>query len=1360
MRCFALLILLFLAPAAWAQSGQIERLIERQLSGDGRLVEVDGFAGALTAEATMEALRISDDEGLWLELLDVRLNWNRGALLRGRLEVTELVAAQLRVLRGPIAREGVEVPEAEASGFRIPDLPVSIRIDRLAVEDLFLGAPLLGEEVRVRAEIAAALADGGLDLALNAARIDDRAGEAVIDLVFAPETEELGVELRVSEPAGGIVATALALPGLPSVALAVAGTGTLDAFAADLRLATDGAERLAGQVTLDATGADTRAFAVDVAGDIRPLLQPDTRAFFGAETLLTAEGSAGAAGALALDDLRLETAQLLLTGSAALAGGAPERIALTGVLARDGRATLPGTEVTLSRTELEVAFDADVSDIWDLRLAAREIAAGDVTLESAVLTGRGQIAPGTARPFAGDITARVAGLDFPEDPALAAAVGRNVELVTALVAEAGSFSFTGLDLQAAHASAAGSATVTPTDGRVALAAALSVNAPDLAPFSAISGLDLAGEVAADLEAEAELPGGAITVSLGGRTAGLDMGVAQLSPLLNPETTLSFGFTRDEAGTRIDDLVLENVELEAAVDGEVSSADGTLEITASLREVGLFTDLVEGPVSLEASLGDARGARRVEGALSAAFGLDATVAGPLSGPDAGVTLDGQLSEVERFVPQLRGVAELVASVALVDAPVLDAALTVAPGIRATVRGPLTGEAQALDIVADVADLAAFAPPLPGPARLSARVSDFAAGPLVEADLTATPGLTARIEGRPTQPGAVVTVRADADDLGFLVPLLEGPARIDAEIADLTGALTVDATATATPGLSARISGQPLGTASELRLDAEAASLGFLAPQLAGRATVAATLRDLTGAQRIEARVVSATGLSADVTGAVSDALSLRARASSLARFVPGLAGGATVTADVADIAGTPDVSAALSSDSGARADLQAELGLPGGAVRADASGALPLAIANAFAAGRAVEGTANFDLSLNGAPGLEALTGTLTTAGARVFDPTLALTLAPIALDIGLAGGRATLAGSAALEGVPIRFSGSAGLAAPFAIDLGLQTTRLPVAYLDVLTSEVTADLTLAGSVQNQLAVSGAVRVEDVEVRIPDTGLGGATAIPAIRHEGAPAGVRRTLERAGLRLDGREEAGGSGGPRIPLDVSLTAINQIFVRGRGLDAGFQGGLRITGTAAAPIPAGQFDLTRGRLDFLGRRLDLSEGRITIAGSFLPRIDLAAISQVEGVTARIGLSGPVNAPELELSSTPELAEDEILARVLFGRGIETLSALQVARLVSSIRQLSGAGGTNVLESARASLGVDDLDLRTDEATGEAALAIGAELDEDVYTEVEVGQGGTTLSLNFDLSDTTTLRGSASSEGETGIGVFWERDY
>ena len=75
--------------------GFIERKLEELLSGAGRDVQVTGFAGALSSQATLDTLTISDDEGVWLTLSDVSLNWNRSALLRGRVEVTELTAAEI-----------------------------------------------------------------------------------------------------------------------------------------------------------------------------------------------------------------------------------------------------------------------------------------------------------------------------------------------------------------------------------------------------------------------------------------------------------------------------------------------------------------------------------------------------------------------------------------------------------------------------------------------------------------------------------------------------------------------------------------------------------------------------------------------------------------------------------------------------------------------------------------------------------------------------------------------------------------------------------------------------------------------------------------------------------------------------------------------------------------------------------------------------------------------------------------------------------------------------------------------------------------------------------------------------------------
>ncbi|MEO1365525.1 MAG: translocation/assembly module TamB, partial [Pseudomonadota bacterium] len=168
-----------------------------------------------------------------------------------------------------------------------------------------------------------------------------------LDLRFARTDEALNVALRVAEPGGGVLAEALDLPGRPSVALSVAGSGPLDAFAADLTLATDGVQRLSGDVTIRADGA-ARAFSADVSGDIRPLLQPVARTFFGPQTRLALSGLAEGDGALTLDDLSIRTAQFQADGGLRLdADGAPEQLDFAVDIQGDGPVRLPGTNVEL-----------------------------------------------------------------------------------------------------------------------------------------------------------------------------------------------------------------------------------------------------------------------------------------------------------------------------------------------------------------------------------------------------------------------------------------------------------------------------------------------------------------------------------------------------------------------------------------------------------------------------------------------------------------------------------------------------------------------------------------------------------------------------------------------------------------------------------------------------------------------------------------------------------------------------------------------------------------------------------------------------------------------------------------------------
>jgi len=54
-----------------------------------------------------------------------------------------------------------------------------------------------------------------------------------------------------------------------------------------------------------------------------------------------------------------------------------------------------------------------------------------------------------------------------------------------------------------------------------------------------------------------------------------------------------------------------------------------------------------------------------------------------------------------------------------------------------------------------------------------------------------------------------------------------------------------------------------------------------------------------------------------------------------------------------------------------------------------------------------------------------------------------------------------------------------------------------------------------------------------------------------------------------------------------------------------------------------------------------------------------------------------------------------------------------------------------------------------------------GKYLSDTVYTDVTVSSDGTTdLSINLDITNQVTAKGTVNNDGETSIGIFFQRDY
>jgi translocation and assembly module TamB len=423
-----------------------------------------------------------------------------------------------------------------------------------------------------------------------------------------------------------------------------------------------------------------------------------------------------------------------------------------------------------------------------------------------------------------------------------------------------------------------------------------------------------------------------------------------------------------------------------------------------------------------------------------------------------------------------------------------------------------------------------------------------------------------------------------------------------------------------------------------------------------------------------------------------------------------------------------------------------------------TGSSSAALANAMIAPRSLDGALRFDLALQGPFAFSALTGQVALAGGRLADPTLPFGLKAVDLTATLGGGSAQLNGQAAVTtGGRVGVTGSVGLVAPYPANLAFTLDNAVLRDPQLYATTAKGAIALKGPAFGGGMISGAVTLGKTELQIPSTGVSGAGDLPGLRHIHESAASQATRQRAGLGPTGAAARAGAG---YGLDVTLSAPNQVFMRGRGLDAELGGTLVLRGTTAKITPSGAFNLLRGRLDILGRRLVLSEAQVQLQGALVPYVHIVAAIESGGIASSVVIDGEATNPAVTFTSLPDMPQEQVLAHLLFDRSLDKISAFQAAQLGVAVATLAGRGGDGVMGAIRRKTLLDNLDVQAD-GTGNATVTAGKYLGDKAYSEVTMGQSGkSSISLNYDLGRHITAKTHADSEGTTGLGLFVMRDY
>jgi translocation and assembly module TamB len=1419
--------LVALAAALWAfaampsrateeDKGVLADLISRALSSEATQVSIGAVDGALSSNASISDIVLSDKDGPWLKIDRVKLVWRRAALVSRRLEVDQLLIHKLEFLRKPTPSDA---PAQTDTAPILPELPLKVEIKEFAVGELELGAPILGTSASLSMAGAATLGNPaeGLDLHLDAKRLD-AAGAVSIKLLLVPQTKALTLAAQLDEPEGGIVARAASIPGLPAVKLDLDGKGTLDAFKANLAFDAGPTIGATGGAELKHDGA-ARRLSLDLESRIEGWLPPMAGAVFAGTTTLEGDIAFADDGAVTIArlDLASRNARLGITG-----GLSPDRvldlaIAASAIPGSEGKTAANGSEIKKLDFEARVTGPAIGPQIAaDLSAEGLSTPHGKLGALAATFTATptGLVSDASTRiALAGD--AKLSDLVLA-DPALAEAVGRSVTLnLKGTAAPDGATQIETLRI----ATPSIAATYMGELGPKLVRGRFGLESGDLGHFANLLGTRLKGALKLSADLEGKPAARELTAKIDAQTTNFASGVGPADGLAGGHLALAGSVRLLPRGYGFDELTLAGAHVTALLDGEA---------TQQAAKIAARIDIPD------TKFADPR--------LSGKAAVAATLSGSTAHPDASFKLAlTDARALDRSIPRLtfEGSARDLAGA-------LDAELTLAGEVD---RKPLAGATHIAKLanggwLADKLDFTLGSVALRGNAavdtaglangQISVKAGDLDdISPLLLMKLAGDISLDASLDATDGKQNA--KLNAHAAHLALSANRIEG---LDADLtaADLFGRKTIDGTAV----LAKAMLGSETVSALQLKAESSAGGSDLDLTATARGLAVAAKARLMAQAQpRFDLSSFTARGAGHGVTliaparlafgdagveitglalavdagrlrldGRAGARLDLKGQATGIPLAAaelaaPGLGLTGTLDGQFA-ISGTP---AALAGEwrlkiegltapqtrnsalppidiagSGRLAESRTTLDLTASAARAGslrltgsapmsgagaldlrAEGKLDAAVASPMLAvsGRRVTGAALVDAHVTGNIAKPQAEGTLSVSGGSFSDVEMGLKLDRIEARIAAHGETLSVERFAATtpNGGTLGASGQVRLdpATGFPGTVRITGQRAQLISNSIVAASADLALDLSGPLGRDPRVGGRIGIVSMDITVPERLPNTSRPIAGTRHVNPTptARARLTLDAKAKAHAGRKSAFGT-----RLDLTVSAPNRIFVRGRGLDAELGGDLKVTGTLADPKVVGAFDLRRGRLSVLGKRLDFTRGHVRFTGEMTPELDFLADTQAGDATAHIGITGPASQPVFAFTSDPSLPQDEVLSRILFQKPSGSLSPLQALQLAQAAAQFAG-GGDVAFERLRKSLGVDSLDIGMG-SSGSPTVGVSRAISDRLSVGVKAGSKpeDSGVSVDFDVTRHIRLQSGVDAKGSSSLGVGAEWEY
>ena len=362
------------------------------------------------------------------------------------------------------------------------------------------------------------------------------------------------------------------------------------------------------------------------------------------------------------------------------------------------------------------------------------------------------------------------------------------------------------------------------------------------------------------------------------------------------------------------------------------------------------------------------------------------------------------------------------------------------------------------------------------------------------------------------------------------------------------------------------------------------------------------------------------------------------------------------------------------------------------------------------------------------------------------------------VSISLQGQRAVIERFTAKGGNgSLRIAGTAALGETPSAQLQLNADRF------VLLGRVDRRIVTSGSAQlgfsgDALSINGGFTVDEGQIDFTrsdapalsdDVEVVRAPASSAARSDAPPSSAADTLPPLPTTTTSR---------RVELDLKIALGTKLRLRGRGIETGLRGDLRLTAPSGKLAINGTVSAAGGTYAAYGQKLTIDRGQITFNGPpENPQLNIEATRPNTDIRVGVQVTGTAQNPRIRLFSEPEVSEVDKLSWLALGRASDGLGSADTALLQTAALALLAGEGDSLTDQFTKALGLDELTLKQNQGeVRDTVISLGKQLSRRWYVGYERGLNATagSFQLVYRLARSFTLR--AQSGFENSLDVIW----